>query len=190
MVTNLNDNLTNYALQEGTFRTALENARVIPGANTISLPFPSGTITLAGGLPLLDHDVTVNGPSPGQVTLRGNDTFRIVETRGTVNFNHLVFRNGLDPLLGGAIFNRGTLSLSACTLTANAASARGSALANFASGGPGVLSMSNCVVSGNTGAAAVDIASGPATIGTTAFSGNTGGNISGLYTDAGGNSFM
>lgn len=179
------DSTSSYALLEGSIRQALTNAEAFGGGTINVASGASGTVTLVGGLPLIDQNVDIVGPS-GLLTLNGDGTFRIVEMRGTGTWSFLGFTNGSDPAIGGAILDRGNLTLDNVTLSASSAS-RGAAVEIFATGTTPSLVMTSCTVTNNLGAGAAIDNAGTLTITGSTFSGNAGGNVSGAYTNGGGN---
>ncbi|MDP2272997.1 MAG: hypothetical protein Q8N23_26540 [Archangium sp.] len=179
------DSTSNYAVLEGSLRQGFLNLN--SGATTLVRTSAALSIILVAGLPLLTaSNVTVENTGAGLTQLNGNGTFRLLENRGnSVVFRKLQFRLGFDPALGGAILNRGALTLDQCTLSENV-SPRGSALNNFATSPPSVA-FTGCIVRDNTGSQALENAGGTMTITNSAFSGNTSGNTVGGYTNGGGN---
>ncbi len=145
------------------------------------------SINLVEGLPLLTaSNVTVENTGAGLTQLNGNSTFRLLENRGSsVVFRKLHFRLGSDPAAGGAILNRGGLTLDQCTLSENA-STRAAALMNFFASPP-TVTLTACTVRDNTGSQALENAGGTMSITGSSFSGNTSGNTVGGYTNGGGN---
>src|SRR6185369_4947612 len=67
-------------------------------SDTISLTGLTGTITLASALPNITADVSINGPGASQLTISGNNSFRVfsltVSSPGAVNFSALTIANG------------------------------------------------------------------------------------------------
>jgi hypothetical protein len=179
------DHLTSYAVREGSLRLALENARALPGGATVNASI-TGPIALVAGLPLIDFNVTVRGPAPARLVISGNDTFQILENRGTTRFEYLEFRRGYNDIAGGAILNRGNLTVDHCRLANNYAVSRGSAIYMF-SVTPASLTILSSVIENNTGASALEHDGGTLSIGSSTFAGNTGGNVFGAYTNLGGN---
>jgi hypothetical protein len=130
-------------------RDAVANANALAGADTIQFDTAGvfatpQTINLAGALPAITDDLTINGPGAGQLTVRrdtGGD-YRIftvmVNAPGVVTISGLTITNGLargdlpDDNIGGgiAILSNGTANISGCVLTDN----------SVGSGGYGLLS--------------------------------------------------
>ena len=82
----------------------------------------------------IDHDLTVLGPGPGELTvMRSDDTntpsFRVLDVEaGAVAIAGITIRNGsafsgtnIHDNLGGGILNRGNLTVSNCVITGNSA---------------------------------------------------------------------
>jgi hypothetical protein len=123
-----------------------------------------GTLTLSG---CVVSGNAADGPAPsygGGIYNAGTLTL----TGCTVSNNHAI--GDLAPAFGGGIYNAGTLTLAGCTVTGNYG----------ADGGGGVLNAGTLAVSSSTFSA------------NQSFDSNSGyytSNISGPYTDGGGNSF-
>jgi hypothetical protein len=112
----------------------------------------SGPITLLQGiLELRGHNAT----TPATITIEGGSNVTVdggnqsgvfqVDSGVTAALNHLTITHGISDS-GGGIANRGTLSLSNSTLTANSANNAGAAVANT---GGGNLTVTSCTFSGN-----------------------------------------
>jgi hypothetical protein len=131
------------ANQPGTLRWAVDQAK---NGDVIDIQ-TSQPIVLTHGELYLAHDVTIDfaafSAAP-QATISGDHRSRVFEVAPTahVHLDHLDIVDGIgvanNPLgtqsadgYGGAIFNRGTLSLAYCTLSDNGGSA-------FTTGGPSV----------------------------------------------------
>jgi hypothetical protein len=122
--------------------------------DTISfgLRFPA-TITLTSGQLTIAKNLTINGPGASLLTVSGNNSSRVLLINGifTVTISGLTIANGAAGMSvdnGAGIFNfRGILSLVNCVLSGNTASADGGAIANEIDG---MVTLNNCVVSGNT----------------------------------------
>lgn len=74
-VTNTNDS------GGGSLRKAILDTEANAGADTILFSLPGSgpwTITLAGPLPAITKPLTIIGPGQGQLTIQGNNTFRLV----------------------------------------------------------------------------------------------------------------
>jgi predicted outer membrane repeat protein len=137
------------------------------------------TITLTSEL-MIQHSLTIAGPGPGNLTISGNFASRVFEvaqkqTNGTkVTLSGLTINDGVahDHLGGGAIENWGVLTVSNCTLTGN--SAPGASGGAIFNGGFSTMTVSGCTLSGNSASrgGAIDTKNAATVIGCT-ISGNT-----------------
>jgi hypothetical protein len=132
----------------GTLRAAINQANANPGADTIDFQV-SGTISLKGGnLPAFTDAArtSVTGPAGG-LTLDAHGTSRIFQVNlgASAALRGLTLANGSADQ-GGGIYNSGTLSLTDCTLSHNAASGTGGGIYNT-----GTLSLTSCTLAGNAG---------------------------------------
>lgn len=142
----------------GSLRAALTNAATMPGADTITFdPALDGqSISLGSQITVNDtNGVTIDATSlPGGLTFNDgiNTTFRLFEiVSGTsLTLHGLRLANGGGSSfngvsrLGGAILNRGMLTLTRCTLSGNS-SGNGGAIYNT-----GSLALMYCNLSGNS----------------------------------------
>ncbi|MBO7725389.1 MAG: hypothetical protein J6S40_02880 [Thermoguttaceae bacterium] len=113
------------------------------------------TITLSGTQLEIDKGITIDASSIGGITINADGKSRVFYVSGgtadapveliglTVTGGHVI--GSIDG--GGGIFNRGTLTLTNCTVTGNSAI--------YCSGGgifndDGTLTLRNCTVAGNT----------------------------------------
>jgi len=170
VVTNTNDS------GAGSLRQALLNANANAGADIITfagvfLDDIPDIINLTSGQLTITDDVTIMGIGASQLTISGNNTYRVVEISGkdtdatingvkVANANNIfgaILVNG-DATLDltnstvsnssgsvGGIFNRGTLTLTNSTVSDNSGSFAGGGLYNS-----GTLNLNNSVVSNNT----------------------------------------
>lgn len=151
------------------------------------------TIVLGGSELVLGNNgsTTIAGPGPALLTLDGNNASRILSTGANVvaNVSGIRFTRGngagaLNTGRGGAIYNvGGTLTLTNCVITANAA-ANGGGLNNAGSINPTVpatLTIDGCVFSNNTstssGSALQNFSTSFVTMRNTTISGNTSTNV-------------
>jgi hypothetical protein len=107
----------------GSLRQALLDT---PAGGTVDFqPGLSGTITLTTGQLTLDKDLTIAGPGASVLTVSGNGAFRVFEvTSGvTAALSGLTIAGGrvTGTNNGGGIYNDGTLTVTASTLSGNAA---------------------------------------------------------------------
>jgi hypothetical protein len=150
VVTNTNDS------GPGSLRNALAIAN---DGDTIDATGVSGTILLTSGELQITHNVTINGPGVGNLTVNGNATSRVFENFAS---NVIIFgftiTNGLPPIGdtngGGGILNHGGLTVSDSGILNNNA---GFANPFCADGGGintvgGTLTVRNSVISSNDGA--------------------------------------
>ena len=111
-------------------------------------------IVLTSGELVIDHNLTITGPTGTSLTISGNNTSRIFDIQsGTVSLSYLTISDGIDAdgvdpsesIDGAGIYNGGTLSLSNSTVAGNNARYFGGGIANG-----GTLDISNCTISGNS----------------------------------------
>lgn len=135
----------------------------------------SGVIPLAGQLEI-SEDTTIDGD--GRVTLDGQDATRLIQVNGGVALTliGLTLTNGNgNNGLGGAIYNSGSLTISAGVLTGNAApgGAWGGAIYNDG----GVVTISHSTLSDNVagafGGAIFNATNGTVTLTASTLSGNS-----------------
>ena len=106
VVTNTNDS------GSGSLRDALAIAN---DGDTIDATGVSGTILLTSGELQINHNVTINGPGAGSLTVNGNATSRVFENfTSNVTISGFTITDGLagDENGGGGILNHGGLILS------------------------------------------------------------------------------
>lgn len=78
----------------GSLRDAIEQANGSAGPHTINIT-ATGTITLASSLPPITESVEINGPGAADLTLDGDDLYRILSvTTGTVVIRDLAISHG------------------------------------------------------------------------------------------------
>src|SRR5262245_49295273 len=167
-VMNLND------AGAGSLRDALVLANANPDADTIDFQAGlTGTILLTTGELTISNSVTIEGGTPGLITISGNDASRVFSvTGGTSKLHALTITHGgannggggiavvsgdltiadatlsaNTSVIGGAIFNGGTLTLTNSIVEHNDVSFSGGGIFN---GNGSTLTLSNTVVSGNT----------------------------------------
>jgi predicted outer membrane repeat protein len=159
VVRNTNDSGT------GSLRQAILDANEMGGGTINFKKNVKETIDLLTALPVLNNNITINGPGAHLLTVKrvsSAPAFRIFE----VTSNHTVSITGLTISggsvggnsfpgnSGGGIYNQGTLTISGCILSNNSAS--GSGILNSASGGGilnernATLAISDSTLSGNT----------------------------------------
>lgn len=138
----------------GDLRYCMTGANAAGGSNTIEFSV-TGTINLAGELPLINNNLTINGPGANLLIVRRNTggDYRIF----TVNSNRVVTINGLTMTKGrvfsspnfgggGGIFVNGgaTLNLTDSVVTDNEGRSFGGGILSF-----GALNITRCTISFN-----------------------------------------
>ncbi len=140
--------------QECTLREALND----PGSTGISFASGlTGPLTLAspsagGGTLVIEHGLTINGPSGGLVIRRNaaDPAFRVLRVQSGVSATliNLTIRNGRTALQGGGggIVNYGTLTLTRCTVDHSSATSGAGGIDDH-----GSLTLTNSTVADNEG---------------------------------------
>ncbi|HSD45035.1 MAG TPA: choice-of-anchor Q domain-containing protein [Pyrinomonadaceae bacterium] len=108
-------------------RAAIQEANVLFGDNTISFnPGLTGVISLNTPLPDLNANVALVGPGANVIAIErstapGTPNFRLftITTGRVVSIANVTLRNGRTTTEGGAISNRGTLTVTSSVLTNN-----------------------------------------------------------------------
>jgi len=183
-VTNTNDSGV------GSLRQAILDSNATSGADVITFNIPATdpncnatshvcTITPLTVLADLADDVTIDGlTQPGStpfallVTVSAATQFRIftIDSGKTVMISGLTISGGnangtsFPDNAGGGIFNRGTLTISNCTISGNSAAVGGGGIANDGHTSSASVTLSNSSVSGNSAV----IGGGIYTVGTNA----------------------
>ena len=143
------------------------------------------TITLAATLDLTNTHagdvIDVEGSTAG-VTIDGNHAVQVfnVGAGTTAIFNNFTIAHG-SSTNGGGIYNRGTLTLTSCTLSDNSVTGVGGAILNA-----GALTVSDCTLSGNSSGNAgggIYYSRGTLTLTNCTLSGNTATNGGGIFSD-------
>ncbi|WP_434684526.1 DUF4347 domain-containing protein [Pseudanabaena minima] len=145
--TNINDS------GAGSLRQAILDANALAGADDIRFD-PTGIfatpqiINLTSGTIDISQDLTVQGTGASNLTISGNNTFRIFNiTAGNVTFDGLTITNGRG-VTGGGISNNGV-----GTLTVSNSNVSGNSVTNSGGGlftNTGNLTVINSTVSNNT----------------------------------------
>jgi len=123
---------------ECTLRAALEQAQApsSPGPDSIIIT-ATGTITLTGNLPAIAETVVITGPGSASLTIDGVDSYThfFVGAGISAQISGLALANGkanysetFGGLCGGAIHNKGTLTLDSVTITGSSSGGRGGAI--------------------------------------------------------------
>ena len=119
----------------GSLRAALSSGST---TSVTFAPYLSGqTIVLTSGQLVINQDVSITGLGANELAISGNDSSRVFDVAGGTNvqISGLTIENGLqvggDPTVsngsltlnggGGGILNDGTLTLTDCTISGNAA---------------------------------------------------------------------
>ena len=190
-VTTLADENDGVDVGTGTsLREAIATANAAPGEHTINFSV-TGTINLTGALPDIIESVEINGPGSNQLTVR-RDTgggYRIFTvsagTTGLVSFSGLTISNGSATRGGGIINSSGTVNVTDCALSGNAADSD-NGLGGGILNGSGTVNITGSTLSGNTAGqegGGIFISSGTVIVTKSTLSGNsafTGGGISNL----------
>jgi hypothetical protein len=143
------------------------------------------TITLTRGELDITKNLTIQGPGAGQVTVSGGMTSRVFEVRPNTNLSlsGLTITQGYT-YDGGGIFNGGTLTVSACTLSSNHAASVGAQGGGIYIALGGVATLTNCTFSGNRAAGfggGLFVDGGAATLTNCTLSRNSAGLGGGIY---------
>ena len=132
---------------------AVAQANLNPGSMIQFQSGLSGTIPLSSTLEL-SADVTIVGPGANVLTVQGGGGqtgFRVftVDSGVTTALSSVTVTGG-NATKGGGINNSGTLTLTDCTVSGNAAGGNGSGGGIF---NGGTMTLTNCTVSGNSSGA-------------------------------------
>jgi subtilisin family serine protease len=171
----------------GTLRAALASAA---NGDTIDASGVAGTILLTSGELLVSNNVTILGPGPANLAVDGNAASRAFNISGTaVTLAGLTITNGnasgggFPANSGGGIYSGpGTLTVSNCAFSGNAAQYDGAGiLANHSILTVSACSFSGNLASGNGGGIFINALRGAATltVSNCTFSGNTASGDSG-----------
>ena len=136
-------------------REAIGAANAAAGADTITVPAGTYTLSIAGtgedanatGDLDISDDLTINGASAATTIVDGGALDRIFEivAGNTVEIADVTVRNGsVGATTGGGINNRGTLTLNNSTVSDNS-SVHGGGIVNN-----GTMTINNSTISGNT----------------------------------------
>ena len=186
LVTTLEDSANSY---DGL--TSLREAIIFANGNadTTAITFApglTGTINLLSALPSLTTNLSITGPGAAALTVQRavSQNFRIfaIAAGASVSLNGLAIAHGKMSAPGAGISNAGTLTITACRLSENAASgSHGGAISTT-----GTLLLEDSEISGNTagqwgGGLYRPAGSGATTIRRCTLSGNTATYGGGLY---------
>ena len=166
-VSNLNDS------GSGSLRAAITAANAAPGSDIVDATSQNGAINLLSPLPPLGGTVSVKGAGADKLAIKrtGSGTYRLlsVQMGASVSLSGLTISGGGGGLeTGGAINNEGTLNLSGCTLSGNAARRGGAVFST------GTLNIEGSTFTGNTaiGGGAISSSNGFLNVSTSTFNGN------------------
>jgi len=113
----------------------------------------TGTIGVAGAELLIDKDLTIIGPGAALLRVSGHNANRVFNiTNGIVYISGLTIADGkaVFPSSGGAVFNRGTLTISNCILSGSTVPATNALTEGGAIFNSGTLLLSQSLVVSNT----------------------------------------
>ena len=158
-----------------TLRAAIQETNALPGADTITLPADTYTLSIpgidedaaeSGDLDITD-DLTINGGGADTAIIDGGALDRVFDIApgSATDISGVTVRNGSSSG-GGGIGNEGTLTLNNSTLSGNTGRGISST---------GTVTINNSTVSGNTGRGIAN--AGTMTIDNSTVSGNSGGGI-------------
>jgi uncharacterized repeat protein (TIGR01451 family)/CSLREA domain-containing protein len=178
-----------------TLRAAIQEANALAGADTINLDVNVYTLTITGagenlaatGDLDISDDLTINGASTSTTIVDGGGLDRVFDIAPngqspTVTIQNLTIRKGkATGAAGGAILiTRGTVTLTACSLTDNQADVNGGAIANV--GGSLTVNTSTLNANSATGNGGGLFNVGTATLTRSTISGNSASVLGGgLY---------
>ena len=138
-----------------TLRAAIQESNALAGADTVTVPAGTYTLTIAGtsedaaatGDLDITENLTLNGAGASTTIVDGNSLDRVFEILGvTASISGITIRNGNATVDGGGIDNGGTAILAEVTVSGNTAIS-GGGIANE----PGAsLTISDSTLSGNT----------------------------------------
>jgi hypothetical protein len=113
----------------GSLRQAISAANAHVGADTITFSSAlSGTLTLAGNLPVITDAAAISGPGPAEVSVSGAGAYSIFRFDGAFNASvqNLTIRDGHPAANGGGINNHGAnLTVGNSIITGNHAAGSG-----------------------------------------------------------------
>ena len=158
-----------------TLRAAIQETNALPGADTITLPADTYTLSIpgidedaaeSGDLDITD-DLTINGGGADTAIIDGGALDRVFDIApgSATDISGVTVRNGSSSG-GGGIGNEGTLTLNNSTLSGNTGRGISST---------GTVTINNSTASGNTGRGIAN--AGTMTIDNSTVSGNSGGGI-------------
>src|SRR5271155_2423427 len=143
----------------------------------------TGTIVLGSLLPDIESDLTIKGPTSGNIAISGNHAVGVmsIDTSGpgghTVALSNLTIENGATDMGGGISNGDATLTVTNSTFSGNSASVDGGGIFNH---GNATITVTNSTISGNSAGCGGGISnSGALTVTNSTFSGNSATGIGG-----------
>jgi len=131
---------------------ALDASNANADLNTITFPNGFiGTITTnkltPGGL-FITNPVQIIGPTARKLVISGNHAARVFNNTSILTVSNVTIADGSSNAIpyGGAVLNRGQLTLSKCTIRDSSSCCSGGAIRNESNGG---VNLSECTFSGN-----------------------------------------
>lgn len=145
----------NYSAGNLSLREAIVLSNANPGPDTITFA-PAltaagpATILLTDNLPAFADNVNLTGPGAKLLSIDGANAFSLILNNFgvTSSVSRLTLTRGFG-LNGGGAANLGTLTLSACAITANAATASTASNGGGVENNQGTLTILNSTISGN-----------------------------------------
>jgi hypothetical protein len=139
----------------GSLRAAIASA--VSGDTIVFASGVTGVITLTSGELDISTDLTITGPGVKVLAISGNHASRVFSlSAATVSISKLTITGGYFvnypyENIGGAIYNDGTMTLTACTLSDNqAAPAVTDSGFGGAIGNDGTMTLIACTLTGNS----------------------------------------
>jgi CSLREA domain-containing protein len=136
------------------------------GSDTISLTSVTGMITLGSALPTITSEMTLSGPGLSQLTISGNNTFRVFNITlgtGVVSFSGLTITNGRANMdVGGGIYNQNGANVNVTDSTVgNNFAVLGGGIANSSTG---TFTITNSTLTNNSAGTAAGCYNGSGTL--------------------------
>jgi hypothetical protein len=154
----------------------------------------TGTITLTSGELLVNDGVTISGPGAANLAVNGNHTSRVfyIVSGEVVVISNLAIANGSGDIGGGIYNDHATLTINACVMSGNSGDSGGGAAYNDGTFGSATLTVTDSILTGNSGfdggAIFSNGFSGETTVNIerTTITANSGGEAGGVYSAGGG----
>lgn len=145
-------------------REAIAAANIAAGADVITLPAGTYTLTLGSQLPAVTSEITINGSGAANTVIQANAspntaTYRVLEVSvsGNLTLNDVTVRNGsctggcaTQNSNGGGILNLGTINITNSVVSNNRAGNNGGGMLAIGTGSVKIL---NSTFSSNTASA-------------------------------------